>query len=108
MTSELAELYTPSILTELCDLLAAASGLVNSYSTASGSKTPTASEPAVAIANWRTHLWRLVCTFRPLAPGVALAAGSSLVLAWLGSEFDRVLFEQLGWSSGVVLPLFLV
>jgi hypothetical protein len=107
LISELAELYTPSILAELCDLLTAASGLVHNQSTANGSKTPTSSVPAVATANWRTHPWRLVCTFRPLTPGVVLAAGSSLVLAWLGSEFDRVLFEQLGWSSGVVLLLFL-
>lgn len=108
LTSELAALYTPLVLAELCDLAVAASGLVHNQSTASGSKTPTSSGPAVATANRRTHLWRLVCTFRPLAPGVALAAGSSLVLAWLGSEFDRVLFEHLGWSSGVILLFFLV
>ena len=108
LTSELAELYTPSILTELSDLLAAASGLVVNKSTHSGHKALTASGLAIACAYWCTPIWRLVCTFRQLAPGFALAASSSLVLSWLGGELDRVLFKNMDWSSGTVLLLILV
>ena len=108
LTSELAELYTPSILAELNDLLAAASGLVVSQSIHGGRKTLTAGGLAIAYAYWCTPIWRLVCTFRQLAPGFALAASSSLVLSWLGGELDRVLFKNMGWSSGTVLLLILV
>ena len=108
LTSELAELYTPSILAELSDLLAAASGLVISQSTPSERKTLTASGLALAYAYWCTSIWRLVYTFRQLAPGFALAASYSLVLAWFGGELERVLFKNLGWSSGTVLLLILV
>ena len=41
------------------------------------------------------------------APGLALGASAALVFGWAGSEFDRALFEDWGWSGGVVLVLSL-
>ncbi len=107
LKSELAEVYSSGILTELVQLLEAAIGIPGvSQATARPGQTPATDSSSIAH-HWFVRPWRLARTLRPLAPGLALGAGSSLVLAWFGVELGRLVFEPLGWSAGVVLLLVL-
>lgn len=108
LTSELTETYSPLVLTELVQLMEAAIG-------SASTKQTTAHSGALPVGNsmsitpyFFVKSWRLARTLRPLAPGLALGAGTSLVLAWVGLELNRLVFDQLGWSAGVVLLLLLV
>lgn len=107
LTSELSEIYSPAILTELVQLLEAAIGIAGVPSAPSRPHASPAVDSDPITARSPSRLWRLASTLRPLAPGLALAAGSSLALAWLGAELERVVFEQLAWPAGVVLLLAL-
>ena len=43
-----------------------------------------------------------------IAPGVALAAATSLVFTWAAGELQRTLLQPWGWSGGVALALLLL
>lgn len=107
LTSELAEIYNPAILTELVQLLEAATGTTGVSSSSARRPSSFDEESDQTACRLISRLWRLARTLRPLAPGLALGLGSSLALAWLGSELERVLFEYLGWGAGPVLLLAL-
>ena len=59
------------------------------------------------LPGWRQELRQLLLTLKAIAPALGLGAAVALVLAWLGGEVDRWLFEGWGWSGGVVLVLLL-
>lgn len=107
LTSELAEIYSSGIITELVQLLEATSGLSGVPQATARSGSASTSESNLSAHQFFYQRWRLARTLLPLAPGLALGAGSSLVLAWFGVELDRLVFEPLGWSAGVVLLLLL-
>lgn len=107
LTAELGEIYSPGILTELVQLLEAAIGIPGVSQTTPRPGSPSASDPSLIAHHWFVQPWHLARTLRPLAPGLALGAGSALVLAWFGVELERLVFDPLGWSAGIVLLLFL-
>lgn len=107
LTSELAEIYSPVVLSELVQLLEAAIGIVGESHAAVSSGSPSAANTSFHAPHSFFLPVRLGRRWRLLAPGLALGAGSSLALAWFGFELDRLVFEPLGWSPGVALLLLL-
>ena len=119
LCQQLTTTYTPAVLQELLDLLAAATGHELPAAATSSpreadadqqSEPPQAREqerkPSAPVAlqlSWQT----LQPTLLAMAPGLALAASGALVFTWLAREFDRTVFEGWGWSGGVVLVLIL-
>jgi membrane associated rhomboid family serine protease len=97
LRQQLASTYSPSVLAELDDLLAAATG--------EPLERQPAPEPAAAAPpppeTGHSQPWSV--SLRSLAPGLAAAAAAAPVLAWLGHELDRLLLSAWGWSGGVGL-----
>ena len=108
LTSELTETYSPLVLTELVQLMEAAIGIAEPLNKAMHSGSPPVGDSMSSTHHFFAKLWRLVKMLRPLAPGLAFGGVSSLVLAWVGLELDRLMFEPLDWSAGVVLLMLLV
>jgi len=114
LSQQLQRIYAPAVLSELLDLLEAATGLPV-MRPATTTATTTATAPAEATAQpspaAATRLKRTLHQHLPLlvaiGPGLALAAAGALVFAWLARELDRAIFEGWGWSGGVVLVLAL-
>jgi hypothetical protein len=103
LTSEIAEIYSAAVLTELIQLLEAAIGNAGvSDARACSQSTPSNDSDPLAFRS-PSRLCPLFRTLRPLAPGLALAVGSYLALAWLGTELERVVLENTGWSVGALL-----
>lgn len=113
LRQQLSRTYAPGVLEELLALLATASGIEDT------SETPIA-RPSIQPArhaeqtsrqrawqNWRTALAQLRPLLLAMAPGIALAAVSALVFAWVAGELDKKLFDAWGWSGGLVLVLIL-
>ncbi len=103
LAAELRQVYSPSVWSELCALLAVASGQEDLVPEAE--EEPPPPEPRSVTAappippGWRGLGWQL----RRLGPGVGLAAAAALVWRWAGTELDVWLFRPLGWNGGLVL-----
>jgi len=103
LTAQLRGTYSPAVLSELLDLIAAATGLTSDTPVAKATVTkpaPTAQGPLQSALSTQVAL-------ESFGPGSALAASGALVFAWGGGELDRVVFEAWGWSGGVVLVMVL-
>jgi hypothetical protein len=103
LAAELRQVYATPVWSELCELLAVASGQEDLVPEAV--EAPPPPEPrAVTIAPpIPAGLLGLAWQLRRLGPGLALAAAAALVWRWAGSELDLWLFEPLGWNGGLVL-----
>lgn len=104
LQQQLAATYAPAVLQELLDLLEAATGVEMPRPGLTPTAIPSPS-PSPAREGQAATAWRLILL--AIAPGMALSASGALVLAWLGQELDRALFEGWGWSGGVVLAAVL-
>ncbi|MFZ9166566.1 rhomboid family intramembrane serine protease [Vulcanococcus sp.] len=111
LSALIRQTYAPAVQVELLELLEAATGeqeAGRSHTPAAPSRQEPKPEPkpkpeptsTAKAAGGLAHL-------EPLAPGLALAASGALVLSWFGQELDRLIFEDWGWSGGVVLVLSL-
>lgn len=132
LKAELERTYAPGVLNELLDLLEAASGLpiprapgevvpVPAGAVAdpvpsppAGPPLPQALEAQEPEGRRRRHRRLQKRRRRPgaialgIAPGVALAAATSLVFTWAAGELQRTLLQPWGWSGGVALALLLL
>jgi len=104
LRQQLASTYSPAVLAELEDLLAAASGEPLGRQPSPEPATP-APPPLPSPQAGHSPPWR--ASLRALAPGMAAAAAAAPVLAWLGHELDRLLLSAWGWSGGVALAVAL-
>lgn len=111
LVQDLQVTYAPAVLSELLDLLEAATGqslsraFVSEPSPAQRPRSPRRGEgrhrqpPAQAWAR------ALLLELKPLAPGLALGFANALVFLWLGDELGRLLPST--WSSAMLLLLVL-
>jgi membrane associated rhomboid family serine protease len=108
LSQQLRQIYAPAVLTELLDLLEAATGLqvLRPAAAATAPSTPAPTPPAAA-ERLKLQLRQHGPVLLAIGPGLALGAGGALVFAWLARELDRAVFEAWGWSGGVVLVLVL-
>jgi hypothetical protein len=106
LQQQLATTYTPAVLQELLDLLEAATGVMMPRSATEAPEQP-GPNPGTSQASSQQPATEWVPILLAIAPGMALSASGALVLAWLGQELDRALFEGWGWSGGVVLVVVL-
>lgn len=109
LQQQLAQTYSPAVLGELLDLLEAACDVeLERPSLPAAERSP---EPPRPRQGRNLELGRralaLADELRQLAPGIAAAAAAAPVLAWLGQELDRAVFDPWGWSGGVVLAAVL-
>ncbi len=105
LSQELADTYAPRVLAELLDLIEAAAGLELAR--------PEPSRPAAAVraaaqrdqqaGRGGPQAW--ITSWRPLGPGVLLAACMALVLRWLGGELQP--FWPADWGTGWALTAVL-
>ena len=112
LSAQLRATYAPAVLQELLDLLQSATGqlppLDRGAADPPAAAPPTPVEPSPATTTGAPQRpIRLRLQLERFGPGLALAAAGALVLAWVGAELDRALFEGWGWSGGVVLVLVL-
>ena len=113
LRQQLGRTYAPAVLAELLDLLTAASGIEDTRETPRARPSSQPARPTEqrshqrAWQNWQTALAQLRPLLLAMAPGIALAAVSALVFAWVAGELDKKLFDAWGWSSGLVLVLIL-
>lgn len=99
LAEQLSHTYSPAVLSELLELLEAATGV--------SLPRPDAEATQVAPASSPPSTTRERVDWQGLGPGLALAGFGALVFHWAGQELDRSLFERWGWSAGVVLVLLL-
>ena len=90
---ELADTYAPRVLAELIDLVEAAAGLEL--------PRPEPPRPAAAAAAPPEGPRAWIASWRPLGPGLLLAASMALVLRWLGGELQP--FWPAAWGTGWAL-----
>ena len=104
LAAELRQVYATPVWSELCELLAVASGQEDLVPAAVEEPPPPEPRSVTAAAPPIPSGWRgLARQLRRLGPGLALAAAAALVWRWAGTELDRWLFEPLGWNGGLVL-----
>ena len=113
LSRDLQDTYAPRILGELLDLLEAALGVNLPRQDGPGSEAgpvtveakPTA-EAGLAQGRRRPTAAELGAMAQDLGPGLALAAASALVIAWLGSELERLWLDR--WTAAPVLVVCLL
>jgi len=138
LASDLALTYSPAVLAELLDLLAAGLGEADLLPpTASPSPIATASPPTITAASppeweaaplqeghgsepqqpesprlrprgWRPRLVSLARDLRPLLPGLGFGVVMVPVTSWLAGVVDRQWIQPGQGSAGLVLALLLL